>query len=167
MARYVGDYQDVSGHGGPARGMDPNYLGHYGGMRMGGGPGQAEYGRYRMRHPRDYDGAGGPFGRYDRDLQYTGEYEAGYDRPRGGGYDRGWRGGVRDLRRDRETMRGFNANSPALRPGGYDREQRGGGRYDRDLSRGRGFWQEYANRGIGSGGYAEGPPRWGRGGDRG
>lgn len=147
MARYVDDYQGISGQFERPRGIDPNYRGPYRGMRMRSEPGQAAYGRHRLTHPEDFEGSGGFLGRYGRRGLYTGEFEAGYGGQGGGG-------GVRDLRRDRQALREFNANSPQLRgEQGYDRDARPRReprfphpRYDRP---------DYANRGI-AGGYSEG-----------
>lgn len=154
MARYVDDYQGIVGHDVAPRGMDPNYRGGYGGMRMGGGRAQAEYGWYRMRHPDDFEGSGGFAGfsgRYDRAMKPRQLYHGAVQH--GGRGD----GGVRSLRYDRELLRDFNANSPALsrERGRYDVEQR------RPLPRGISPWSRrqepgYSNRGIVDAGYAEG-----------
>ena len=144
MARYVDDYQGISGHRDRARGMDPNYRGGYGGMRMRAEEGQAAYGAYRVTHPQAFQGSGGVAGRY-APRHGSGRPERGQ-----GGYDREWGGGgVRELRRDPDAMREFNARSPMLRDRGYDREQRPLGRGpERDRF-------GYSNRGISSAGYAE------------
>jgi hypothetical protein len=142
MARYVDEYQGIAARDMPARGMDPNFRGAYGGMRMHGGPYQAEYGRHRMRHPGDFERWGGAMGAGERRM------------PRGAA---DWRGGVRDIRYDRELLHDFNANSPALQRGrgGRDLEPR------RPLPRGIAPWSRpgragYSNRGISDGGYSEG-----------
>ena len=144
MARYSYDFMGIRGNAGNPRGMDPNYRGGYGGMRMHGDDAQAAYGRHRATHPEDFQGSGGFRGAR-------------------GGYDRGWGGGgVRDLRNDPRAMRDFNANSPVVRYGGdYGRR-----RYGSDYGRGgaprrapehfQGERFDYANRGLGSGGYGEG-----------
>lgn len=157
MARYTDEYEGITGGFRQPRGMDPNFRGGYQGMRMGGGPNQAEYGRYRMRHPGDFQGSGGYQGGYG--AYYTGEggrYAADY-RPEWHG------GGLRDPRYDRGLMHDFNANSPMLRS--YR------GRYGRDMERPRhageapgsthqGYDPRYANRGVSSSGFSEG---WARG----
>lgn len=165
MARYIDEYRGISGHDEPPHGMDPNYRGGYGGMRMGGHPGQAAYGRYRMGHGDDLGGANGAFGMYPGRGMYTGEYEAGYDRPghrgyepnwHGGGYDRGVRGGrggggVHGWRDDRMVW----GRGPGYDQGMGGRTQPG--RYDRSMfGHDRGYRPGYANRGVGSGGYSEG-----------
>ena len=156
MARYVDDFQGIIGHDLPGRGMDPNYRGAYGGMRMAGGGYQAAYGRYRLGHAEDFGGSGGFRGRYG------GATGPGIGRPRGGGpgrYDREWSGGgVRNIRYDRELLHEFNANSPALRRGGrYDMEHlRPLPRGVAPWSRGRGERPDYSNRGVSDAGYSEG-----------
>lgn len=152
MARYVDEYQGISAHDEPPRGMDPNYRGGYGGMRTRGGHGQAAYGRYRMGHADDLGGERGPFGMYGGRGMYTGEYEAGYDRPaprgydrgyQGRGYDRGWQGGgVHGYADDRMVW----GRGP-----GYDRDMGGPPRGHE-----RGYWPGYSNRGLSRGGYSEG-----------
>lgn len=142
MARYVDEYQGIAARDMRARGMDPNFRGAYGGMRMQGGPYQAQYGRYRMRHPGDFEGSGGLLGAGERRISR-------------GGFDPG-NGGVRNLRYDRELLHDFNANSPALQRGvGRDLEPR------RPVPRAVAPWSRpgragYSNRGISDGGYSEG-----------
>lgn len=145
MARYFDDYRGIVGHDLPPRGMDPNYSGPYGGMRMSAGRYQAEYGRYRARHPDEF----GPPEAFVHGGR--GGYAPVPERTRGRGD-----GGVRNLRYDRELLHDFNANSPALqRRGRYDREQR------RPLPRGVSPWArpgrpDYADRGVPQAGYGEG-----------
>lgn len=167
MARYVDDYRGIIGHHTAPAGMDPNYGGRYRGMRMDGSGYQAAYGRYRLEHAEDFGGSGGfrgrsawapvsgggrrggtPAGaRYARELEGAGRYDTGWGT-----------GGVRDLRYDRELLREFNANSPALQRGGrYDREHlRRLPRGVAPWSRARGNWEEYSNRGVTDAGYSEG-----------
>lgn len=149
MARYVDDYQGISGHPTRPRGLDPNYREGYGGLRMQGGWGQAEYGRYRFVHEdemgdREWHGFG------QRRGLYAGDLDRGYERVRMNPESGRRGGGVRDLRRDRRALREFNASSPSL---GDDRG------YDVDRPR-RSHDQRYrfgyANRGLPSGGYGEG-----------
>lgn len=156
MARYTDEYEGITGGFRPPRGLDPNYRGGYHGMRMEGGPEQAEYGRYRLRHRDDFQGVGG------FDGGYSGYYGGRRERSAPDHYpEREW-GGLRDPRYDREFIRDFNANSPVLRRGG---------RYGSEMERGRGpddapgrtHWgydPRYANRGLSSSGFGEG---WARG----
>lgn len=159
MARYVDDYQGIVGHDVPPRGMDPNFRGVYGGMRMRGGRGQAEYGRYRLQHPEDFGGSGGFAGRYGAHGVAPGRRRE-VPREPGVGYGREWgSGGVREIRYDRELLHDFNANSPALEPrrGPYDVDTRS--RLRRGVapwSRGPGGHPWYSNRGISDAGYSEG-----------
>lgn len=157
MARYSHEFMDMEADPrGWRGGADPNYRGGYRGARMHGDHQQAAYGWHRWRHETDLEGSGGYMGRYDQPERSM--REGGW-RPPHRGYDAGWEGGgVRDLRHDPRAMRDFNAHSPVVRYGGdYGRP-----RYD-DGPRGRrlpGHYQgerfDYANRGIGSGGYGEG-----------
>lgn len=159
MARYVDDYRGIIGHDVPGRGMDPNYRGGYEGMRMRGGPSQAEYGWYRALHPGDFAGAGGSggFGPRRGPLGLP-PAEARMGPTRGPQGPHGWgEGGVRNSRYDRELLHDFNANSPALarERGRYDLEQR------RPLPRGVSPWRTanrpgYSNRGMSDAGYSEG-----------
>ncbi len=113
---------------------DPNWRGGtYHGLRMQGDSHRAAYGRERFYHQADLGGAGGfdgrydlPDGWYDRDGLYHEQWEGN---TRGGAvpgrwlghprYDEGMRrvedGGVRY---DREYLRQYNANSPAIQHGG-------------------------------------------------
>lgn len=162
MARYVDDYHGIVGHDTSPDGMDPNYRGRYRGMRMGGDRHQAAYGWYRLQHPNDFGGSGGFRGRTPAGNQHRLGRGDRYDQGARGGpsvrYDADWQsGGVRNLRYDRELLRDFNANSPALqRAGSYDDEHLS--RLPRGVapwSRGRGGWLGGSNRGITEAGYGE------------
>lgn len=166
MARYENEYLGYYSDAGRARGADPNHRGgNYRGMRTWGGEGQAPYGAYRMRHPQDFEGSGGRYGRYGGGPAYSTEFENAYGGYVSRGYDREWQGGgVHDPRYDVEYLRDFNAYSPRFR--GYDRDQMGGrSRYDLPYgghagdqlsARYRNYRIGYANRGLSSGGYSEG-----------
>lgn len=159
MARYTDEYQGIHVRTDYAAGADPNYRGGvYRGQRMYGRGGQAEYGRYRLAHADELGGEGGFQGRLRQIRDYAGDYQ----RSGRTGYDWGMRGGggVHDPRYDREHLRDFNANTPALRSfAGYRGVDytRGGshpaGRYDT-------FRWRYANRGLTSSGFSE---QWARG----
>ena len=157
MARYIHDYQDMSGDPLPPRGMDPNYRGRYRGMRMGADPGQGAYGWYRRQHQRELEGSGGFMGQSPPRGS-----SGGYDREQGFGRPYDWEmhggGGLRNPRYDRDFLRGFNANSQAYRGEGRhegrygtDYQERGGHPIDRDTRQRFG----YANRGLSSSGFSE------------
>jgi len=111
---------------------DPNWRGgSYHGQRMDGGSWQAAYGRNRFDHQADLGGAGGfdgrydlPEGFYDRNGYYHEQREGRTQgnvpgrwlgQPR---YDQELRADASGVRYDREYLRQYNANSPALRQGG-------------------------------------------------
>jgi hypothetical protein len=145
MARYEMDFVGTRAVFGEPRGLDPNYRGGYGGMRMRGGWGRAPYGAHRFARAADLETAGG----------YGGMYGGGSRPPRPRAE---WeeRGRVRDSFRDRAMIEDFNAHSPGLARGG--RPQAAG--YGHELERGTRYRPEYSNRGTGPAGFGEG---WGRG----
>jgi hypothetical protein len=129
MARYDHWYEGISARPESPRGMDPNYRDGYRGMRMQGGPSQAEYGWYRMRHQDDLGfRRGSPVRGYGDDYELT---PVRYDPESGriGG------GGVHGRR--------------------YDGPYHGGA--DRQLGPGPvpGYRFRYSNRGLTGGGYSD------------
>jgi hypothetical protein len=159
MARYVSDYDPSSGRHFTPGGADPNYRGRYRGMRMDAEGGQAAYGRYRWMRERDLGGSGGfageAYGGGGRGNRGGGRYDAQQRRPSVYDWEMRRDGGLRDPRTDRELIRGFNANSPALQPGTrwrYEGDYPAMGRHPVEDGRPR---TSYPNRGLSSGGYAE------------
>jgi hypothetical protein len=125
MARYDHWYEGISARPEPPRGMDPNYRDGYRGMRMQGGPWQAEYGRYREYHQDSLDfRRGSPVSGYGDDYELTPtlyDPQSGLDD--GSGYVRY----EPDLRGGRDPQRGpgpvpgyrFGYGSRGLNAGGY------------------------------------------------
>jgi hypothetical protein len=109
MSRYATEFGGLPNVGEP-RGMDPNYRGGYGGMRMGSGYGRAAYGEHRFLRSGDLESAGGFYGIHSGSGA---DYRHPQER---GAYDRGWseRGGVRDSYRDERLIRDFNDRSRAV-----------------------------------------------------
>lgn len=115
---------------------DPNWRGGtYHGMRMHGDSRQAAYGHDRFNRQADLGGAGGFDGRYDLPNGFydgNGYYHEQWEGQTQGAVPGRWLGHPRydgDIRRvenggvqyDREYLRQYNANSPALRHGGPNR----------------------------------------------
>ncbi|HEX9936683.1 MAG TPA: hypothetical protein VGB15_06160 [Longimicrobium sp.] len=115
---------------------DPNWRGGtYQGMRMQGDSRQAAYGHDRFHRQADLGGAGGFDGRYDLPNGFydaNGYYHEQWEGQAHGAVPGRWLGHARydaDVRRvenggvqyDREYLRQYNGNSPALRHGGPQR----------------------------------------------
>ena len=152
MARYETDFIGMPGLFRNPSGLDPNYSGGYGGMRMAGGGGRAAYGSHRLFHQRDLETEGGFRG------IHGGAGRGGRQR-----FDPTWevRGGVRDHYRDGGVLREFNANSPQFAGpirGRYDREMGDRQRFlpERQWSPPRTYRPGYSNRGMTDAGYSEG-----------
>jgi hypothetical protein len=108
---------------------DPNWEdGHYHGMRGGGGPWQACYGRHRLDHRADLGRAGGFEGRYGRPaggfsrdglLRLDGARADEGWAPRPWRYDDALRGGAQDggVCDDMRYLRQYNSASAELRYG--------------------------------------------------
>jgi len=154
MGRFQKDFAGISGDV-ETRGLDPNYRGPYGGMRMEGGGGRAAYGAHRWIRSQDLETWGG-FDGVDggQDGRGTPELHPEWEES----------GSVRGPGREERIIRDFNANSPELSEevrGARDqpeaeqvRDDRG--HVERDWSPPRGFRQGYSNRGITDAGYSEG-----------
>ena len=147
MARYEEEFAGMPARARPPTGVDPNFRGGYGGMRMHGGYGRAAYGAHRMDHLHDLEGSGG----------YGGIHPGGPPQ-RWRGYDRDWHemGGVRRFR-DPHFLHEYNANSPALRRRGYGAEMepvREPWPVQTWEHQGR-YRPGYSNRGMSDGGYSE------------
>jgi hypothetical protein len=154
MARYQRDFVGIRGEG-RAEGMDPNFRGAYGGMRMGGGHGRAPYGAHRWDRAHDLQAWGGFQGRgHEGGSRGRPEFRPEWEQ----------RGGLRSPYGDERVLRDFNSHSPDVRwhRGGYGREmeRRDSGPVDRPWNTERDFRQGYSNRGITDAGYSEG---WARG----
>jgi hypothetical protein len=118
---------------------DPNWRGGtYHGMRMDGGSWQAAYGQNRFYRQADLGGAGGFDGRYDLPNGFydgNGYYHEQWEGQARGAvpgrwlghprYDQDLRGDGGGVRYDREYLRQYNSQSPALRQGGGPRRSWG------------------------------------------
>ncbi|MQA90519.1 MAG: hypothetical protein GEU90_09815 [Gemmatimonas sp.] len=147
MARYESEFDGMPALFTQPRGLDPNFRGGYGGMRMRDVWGRAAYGDYRLRHQYELETEGG----------YCGIHRGlGGPRTR---TPRAWEesGGLVDPR-VRRAIEEFDARGP--RYAGPPRQRRA--RYDMDIStptRGRphaGYEPRYTNRGVTPGGYGVG-----------
>jgi hypothetical protein len=166
MASYESDYGDIRAAGGAPRGLDPNYRGGYGGMRMRGSQHQAPYGFYRQHHTAELEhleSHGRRPGPYDRELappRTRPDHPTRYDR------ETPPDGAVHDWRERPDAIRHYNANSPILRDGGR-REDHQVASAGRELRRGRQPYGtdgrprgDYGNRGLSGSGFSE---PWARG----
>lgn len=158
MARYEREFFGMPGEFRESRGLDPNYVDGYHGMRMGGGYGRAAYGSHRLMRERDLETEGGYYGTLRDPRSPGGAYDPRWMDPRWERSDSGH--SPYDARR---AIQDFNSHSPEfagppprLR---YDADVRG-----RDLEPSwgpqRSFRRGYTNRGITDAGYSEG---WARG----